>query len=138
MKPIKVVVNNHVYCSSSLDYFIELGVINVDTGRGDTVKISSIGIHITKRDRRVKREKRYTWREARYPRYVWQAIADELLKSITEDKWKFYEYDREGIERYEDLRYHDKERFDSFVKYRHNRICQQYELVPLLPSESLE
>ncbi len=53
--------------------------------------------------------------EIRVPRYVIKTIEDTVRAAHTAGELRFFEYDRDGVKRYADLRYHDAERWASLV-----------------------
>lgn len=49
------------------------------------------------------------------PKYVTQAIENELRRSLETGRLKFFEYNQDGVERYHDLRYADPEYFARLI-----------------------
>lgn len=50
------------------------------------------------------------------PRYVMHEVDAQLLDLMKSGRAKYYEYDRDGHKRYEDLRYYDPERVQGFIR----------------------
>lgn len=64
------------------------------------------------------------WTEKAYPRfpqYVVQECQRQVMSRLLSDDTRYFEYDRDGNKRYEELRYHDPE----FVKHWGKRIADR-------------
>jgi hypothetical protein len=64
------------------------------------------------------------------PQYVLTALEREARRHFLNGDLKVYEYDRDGIKRYTDLRYHDPERFAAMLGAKVERQDEQDERVP--------
>lgn len=55
-------------------------------------------------------------RTKRYPNYVYETVERQILDMIRAGKLRFYECDRDGNKRYENLRYHSADSFEWVIK----------------------
>jgi hypothetical protein len=115
-KKIKAIVDTDVNCSSSGDYFIQVH------GRiGDerfAIDIDSSGISYFHK-RKPNRWGDRSWSEVpkrKYPDYLYAEVA-AALGAVTPEEWSFFEYDRDGNERRDELRYHHRPSFDGLVEW---------------------
>lgn len=103
---VSCLISNDVYVSSSGHSFIE---VHIQRAKPKKSKERYKKLCICNGTLEV--ETKDYWRDyTECPRYVLSMIMDEL-EQIKDDEWRFYEYDREGNRRYEDLRYADLPNF---------------------------
>lgn len=98
-----VKVSSHINCSSSFDYFVPVHFS--DNGKRKTLHFWINGDELLgKRGYRLE-----------IPVYFHDAIRRELLKTLNAGV-KVYEYDRDGNERYENLRYHEPDNIQRWIE----------------------
>ncbi len=60
----------------------------------------------------------------RFPQYVIRECQRQTMSRLLSDDTRYFEYDRDGNKRYENLRYHDPE----FVKHWGKRLAERLEV----------
>lgn len=60
--------------------------------------------------------------DPRFPEYVIRECQYQVMNLLLSDKTRYYEYDRDGNKRYENLRYHDVERVKRWGKRMAERL----------------
>jgi len=65
--------------------------------------------------------------EDRYPKYVLLNAELKVLELLESDHAVFYECDRDGNNRFTDLRYHNRENLESYVRGLAARLGVQHE-----------
>ena len=116
MKPLTVEVSTSVYCSSSGHHVIK--IYGSFGGERFNIDVDGSGLSYVQK-RRANRWGYRPWAyvpRGKYPAYFYAALADKLA-TVTADTWTFYEVDRDGNERYEELRYHHRPAFDGLLEW---------------------
>ncbi|MEO0562734.1 MAG: hypothetical protein AAF125_11515 [Chloroflexota bacterium] len=102
-------VSNHVNCSSSFDYHVDVRIFWDGGGDGRFYHINSEKLLFHNGGGYYER----------YPKYVMREIAKQLKDHLKNGELKVYEYNSYGARRYEDLRYHEPE---ALVRYIHESV----------------
>lgn len=60
--------------------------------------------------------------DRQYPKYVERAVEEKILELLKSGAATFHEYDRDGIMRFEDLRYYDGEEVKRMIRVLERRL----------------
>ncbi|MGB1284939.1 MAG: hypothetical protein ACPG7F_00280 [Aggregatilineales bacterium] len=106
-------VSPHVYVNSSSHYSFEI----VLDWRGSRRSGWYDPMH---HDLVMKHSGRWKWNSSivrKYPKYLREDIAAAVHELFTSGDAQFYEYDRDGSKRYDNLRYHHDESFNACLEW---------------------
>lgn len=96
-KYTEITVLTEVYVNSQSDYTFYVHI----KGYGRVAYDPSVGFYVP--------ESNQDPRMNRFPRYVVFEVDLQVLERLKSPATRYYEYDRDGNKRYENLRYHDAE-----------------------------